>query len=123
MLTFASDAHRQHHPRQPFHDRGRMVDPPEVPERAERIRAAIADADIGPILAPVVHSLDAARRVHSDAYLEFLEHVHAHWCAATNAPDDAEAVPYARAIRGQPRRDPHHPIEALGWYSHDADAI
>jgi len=44
MLTFASDAHRQHHPRQPFHDQGRLIDPPEVPERAERIRAAIVEA-------------------------------------------------------------------------------
>jgi len=123
MLTFASDAHRGHHPRQPFHDQGRMIDPPEVPERAERIRAAIADARIGPIVSPEEHGIQPALRVHTSEYVEFLQHVHAHWRQATNAPDHGEAVPYARPVRGQPFTGPRHPIEALGWYSHDNDAI
>jgi acetoin utilization deacetylase AcuC-like enzyme len=123
MHTFASDAHRQHHPRQPFHDQGHMIDPPEVPERAERIRAAIDASGIGPVVAPAAHGLDSVRRVHTDDYLEFLEHAFERWRAATGAPADAEAVPYARPIRGQPRGAPHHPIEAFGWYSHDNDAI
>ena len=123
MLTFASDAHRGHHPRQPFHDQGRMIDPPEVPERAERIRAAIVDADLGPIVEPEAHGLQPVLRVHTPAYVEFLEHVHAHWRQATDAPESGEAVPYARPVRGQPFSGPHHPIEALGWYSHDNDAI
>jgi len=123
MLTFASDAHRHHHPRQPFHDQGRLIDPPEVPERAERIRAAIVDAGIGPIVAPDEHGLEPVRRVHTADYIEFLEHAFARWRAATGAPADAEAVPYARPIRGQPPAGLHHPIEALGWFSHDNDAI
>jgi acetoin utilization deacetylase AcuC-like enzyme len=123
MLTFASDAHRQHHPRQPFHDQGHMIDPPEVPERAERIRAAITAAAIGPIMAPAEHGLDAVLRVHAADYVEFLEHAHDRWRAATNAGEHAEAVPYARPVRGQPRDSPRHPIAALGWYSHDNDAI
>ena len=61
--------------------------------------------------------------MHTADYVEFLEHVHARWRAATGAPEDAEAVPYARAIRGQPFDGPVHPIAALGWYSHDSDAI
>ncbi len=100
-----------------------MIDPPEVPERAERIRAAIAASGIGPIVAPEQHGLQPALRVHTSEYVEFLQHVHAHWRQATSAPADGEAVPYARPIRGQPFRGPHHPIEALGWYSHDNDAI
>jgi acetoin utilization deacetylase AcuC-like enzyme len=123
MLTVASDAHRQHHPRQPFHDQGHMVDPPEVPERAERIRAAIAASDIGPVVAPNAYGIAAARRVHTSDYLDFLVHAFERWRAATGAPAEAEAVPYARPIRGQPRGAPHHPIEAFGWYSHDNDAI
>ncbi len=123
MLTFASDAHRQHHPRRPFHDQGRMIDPPEVPERAERIRAAIVESGIGPVVAPSPHGLEPVLRVHTADYVQFLEHAFARWRAATGAPLDAEAVPYARPIRGQPRGAPHHPIEAFGWYSHDNDAI
>jgi acetoin utilization deacetylase AcuC-like enzyme len=123
MLTFASDVHRRHHPRQPFHDQGRMIDPPEVPERAERIRTAIAASGIGPILAPDSHGLDPILRVHAADYVDFLEHAHARWRAATNADERAEAVPYARPIRGQPFDSPRHPIAAFGWYSHDNDAI
>ena len=100
-----------------------MIDPPEVPERAERIRAAIVDADLGPIVEPEAHGLQPVLRVHTPAYVEFLEHVHAHWRQATDAPESGEAVPYARPVRGQPFSGPHHPIEALGWYSHDNDAI
>jgi acetoin utilization deacetylase AcuC-like enzyme len=123
MLTFASDAHRQHHPRQPFHDQGHMIDPPEVPERAERIRAAIEASDLGPIRAPESFGHECLLRVHDADYVEFLEHVHARWCAATGAPDDAEAMPYARVIRGQPFAGPKSPIAELGWYSHDSDSI
>jgi len=28
VLIFASDAHRVHHPRLPFYDRGQLIDPP-----------------------------------------------------------------------------------------------
>ncbi|MGO9874147.1 MAG: histone deacetylase family protein [Acidimicrobiia bacterium] len=123
MLTFASDAHRQHHPRQPFHDQGQMIDPPEVPERAERIRAAIAAAEIGPIVEPDQYGLEPILRVHRADYVEFLEHAHGRWLAATNADEHAEAVPYARPIRAQPCGTPRHPIAEFGWYSHDNDAI
>jgi acetoin utilization deacetylase AcuC-like enzyme len=123
MLTFASDVHRRHHPRRPFHDQGHMIDPPEVPARAERIRDAVAAAHIGPIVEPEQHGLEPILRVHSAEYVEFLEHVHDRWCAATNADTDAEAVPYARPIRAQRFDTPRHPIAQLGWYSHDNDAI
>jgi acetoin utilization deacetylase AcuC-like enzyme len=123
MLTFASDVHRQHHPRQPFHDQGHMIDPPEVPARAERIRDAIAAAGIGPILTPDHHGLEPVLRVHSADYVEFLEHAHERWRVATNADEHAEAVPCARPIRGQRFDAAPHPIAELGWYSHDNDAI
>ena len=100
-----------------------MIDPPEVPERAERIRAAIADAGIGPILEPTEHGLAPVHRVHTAEYVDFLEHVHERWRAATGASETAEAVPYSRRIRDQPFAGPQHPIAALGWYSHDNDAV
>jgi acetoin utilization deacetylase AcuC-like enzyme len=122
MLTFASDAHRQHHPRQPFHDRDGLIVPPEVPERAERIRAAIAAAGFA-IEAPTAFGREPVLRVHDAGYVDFLEHAHARWRLATGAPADGEAVPYARAIRGQPLDAPRPVIADLGWYSHDNDAI
>lgn len=122
MLTFASDAHRQHHPRQPFHDRDGLTIPPEVPERAERIRAAIHGAGFT-VEAPTVHGLEPILRVHTAPYVEFLEHAHERWRTMMDAPADGEAVPYARAIRGQPAPEFQSIIADLGWYSHDNDAV
>jgi acetoin utilization deacetylase AcuC-like enzyme len=125
MFLVASDVHRLHHPRQPFLDAGRLVDPPEVPERAERIRAALADdaATLGPINGPREFGLDPVTRVHTIEYVEFLEQAHGRWRAATGLPESSEANPYARAIRDQPFDEPRHVIAQLGWYSHDADPI
>jgi acetoin utilization deacetylase AcuC-like enzyme len=123
VLTIASDAHRAHHPREPFHDFGRMVAPPEVPERAERIRAAIDGARLGAVRAPEPHGLEPVLAVHARDYVEFLATVHAEWRAATGAAEDAEATPYARALRGQPVEAPVHPVAKLGWYSHDTDPM
>jgi acetoin utilization deacetylase AcuC-like enzyme len=122
MLTFASDAHRQHHPRQPFIDRDGLTVPPEVPERAERIRAAI-DAAGFTVETPAEHGLEPILRVHTAPYVEFLEHAHERWRTMMDAPADGEAVPYARAIRGQPRPASQSIIADLGWYSHDNDAL
>ena len=124
MLTFASDAHRQHHPRQPFHDRDGLIVPPEVPERAERIRAAIDAAGIPPSRhRPRTGSNQCCACTPQD-YLDFLEHAH-----ATLADDDGRA----RRRRSGPvrTRDPRptapraaaSAIADLGWYSHDNDAI
>jgi acetoin utilization deacetylase AcuC-like enzyme len=123
MLIVGSDAHRGHHPRRPFLDRGRLVEPPEVPERIERILVALEDAGLGVRVAPHEFPRELLRRVHPTDYLAFLEHAHARWCAATGLEETSEAVAYARAIRGQPYDDPPHIIAQLGWYSHDSDPI
>jgi acetoin utilization deacetylase AcuC-like enzyme len=123
VLTIASDAHRQHHPHDPIHDGGRLVPPPEIPERAERIRAAIFDAGLGDVRSPDEFGPEPVLRVHSTEYIEFLATAHARWCAATGNPSSAEAVPYARPIRDQPHGEIPHVIAQLGWYSHDSDPV
>src|SRR5688572_30101704 len=101
MIAVASDTHRLHHPRQPMLDGGRPVDPPEVPERAERIRAAIDEAGIE-VRAPLEFGLGPVERVHRFDYLDFLEHAHERWRDATGLPELSEATAYARPIRDQP---------------------
>ena len=127
MLIVASDAHRTHHPREPFLDRGQLVEPPEVPERVDRILAAIADAGLGRPEPPRAFAerggSGPTARVHSPEYLEFLEHAHARWRDATGLDESSEAVAYARPIRDQPHLDPEHIIAQLGWYSHDSDPV
>ena len=123
MLIVASDAHRAHHPREPFHDAGRLLDPPEVPERVDRILGSIDDAGLGPVEPPRAFGSHPTSRVHTPEYLEFLEHAHARWRAATGREESSEAVAYARAIRDQPLVELEHVIAQLGWYSHDSDPI
>jgi acetoin utilization deacetylase AcuC-like enzyme len=123
MLIVGSDAHRAHHPRQPFLDRGLPVEPPEVPQRIERIVAALDAAGLGGLTAPREFPRRALRRIHPPDYLTFLEHAHERWRDATGLDEHSEAVAYARAIRDQPFDDPPHVIAQLGWYSHDNDPI
>jgi acetoin utilization deacetylase AcuC-like enzyme len=123
MLIVAGDAHRAHHPRVPFLDRGVEFAPPEVPARADRIRDAIRAAGLGDPQPPQPAGREPVLRVHDADYVEFLEHAHARWRAATGLGEDSEAVAYARPIRGQPHVDPEHVIAGLGWYSHDNDPI
>jgi acetoin utilization deacetylase AcuC-like enzyme len=123
MLTIASDAHRSHHPRTPFADRGHLVDPPEVPERVDRIVLALAEAGFGAPEPPSEFGVDPVLRVHSRAYVAFLEHAHERWRAATGLGIDSEAAAYARAMRGDAFGESDHVIAELGWYSHDGDPI
>jgi acetoin utilization deacetylase AcuC-like enzyme len=123
VLTFCSDAHRAHHPHEPIHDGGRLVPPPEIPERVERIRAALDDAHLGAVQEPGEFGIEPILRVHSTEYVEFLATAHERWCAATGLPVTAEAVPYARPIRDQPHGEPPHVLAQLGWYSHDSDPV
>lgn len=123
MLTIASDVHRRHHPRAPIYDGGRLVPPPEIPERADRIRAAIDRAGIGAIREPEEFGFEPMLRVHTSEYVEFLASAFDEWRNATGEGEDAEAVPYARPIRDQPHSELRHVIARLGWYSHDSDPI
>jgi len=123
MLIVASDAHRAHHPREPFLDRGQLTDPVEIPERVDRILGAIAEAGLGVPQPPRAFGPTPITRVHSPEYLEFLEHAHERWRAATGLDETAEAAAYARPIRDQPHVELVHIIAQLGWYSHDTDPI
>jgi acetoin utilization deacetylase AcuC-like enzyme len=123
VLTVASDAHRAHVPRGDVLDAGTPIPAPEVPERADRILAAIAENGLGPTRAPEVHGLEPVFRVHSRDYVEFLQCAYTEWLAATGASPGSEATAYARPVRGEATPRLVHPIAKLGWYSHDTDPI
>jgi acetoin utilization deacetylase AcuC-like enzyme len=123
MLIVASDAHRTHHPRVPFLDRGQLIDPPEIPERVDRILEAILDAGLGTPQLPRELGYEAITRVHAPEYVEFLEHAHDRWRADTGLDEGSEASAYARPIRDQPLVEIESIIAQLGWYSHDTDPI
>jgi acetoin utilization deacetylase AcuC-like enzyme len=122
-MIVASEAHRAHHAHEPFLDRGRLSEPTEVPERVDRILAAVAETELGAVRAPRAFGVEPISRVHSPEYLEFLEHAHARWRETTGLDESSEASAYARPIRDQPYVEPVHIIAQLGWYSHDTDPV
>jgi acetoin utilization deacetylase AcuC-like enzyme len=123
VLTVASEAHRAHEPHGAVLDAGTPIPSPEIPERADRIVAAIEVNGLGRMREPEPHGLDPVLRVHSPAYVEFLRTAYAEWIAATGATPGSEATAYARPVRGEAVPHLVHPIAKLGWYSHDTDPI
>ncbi|MEO5323369.1 histone deacetylase family protein [Mesorhizobium sp. CC13] len=99
---------------------GAIVPGFEKPSRAEIIRARIEHQKLGDILAPEVHDLAAAKRVHAADYIDFLPTVWPQWEAAGKS---GSAIPFAwptSGLRGDVRP---RTIEALlGFYSFDGGA-
>ncbi|MBN9237121.1 MULTISPECIES: histone deacetylase family protein [Phyllobacteriaceae] len=92
----------------------------EKPSRAEIIKARVESEKLGPILAPEVHDLAAAKRVHKADYIDFLPTVYPEWEALGRS---GSAIPYTWPTRGL-RGDvvPATLDGKLGHYSFDAGA-
>ncbi|TYL23520.1 histone deacetylase family protein, partial [Streptococcus pyogenes] len=90
------------------------------PSRAESIKARAEGEKLGPILAPEVHDLAAAKRVHKADYIDFLPTVYPEWEALGRS---GSAIPYPWPTRGL-RGDvvPATLDGKLGHYSFDAGA-
>ncbi|WP_297910238.1 histone deacetylase family protein [Thiomonas sp.] len=90
MKIFHNSLHAAHAGRQEMF-RGRMVPSHELPERLEHVLAELARRPLGELLEPAVDdaTLQAALlRVHSGAYLEFLQGAWQAWVALD--PDNAQ---------------------------------
>lgn len=99
---------------------GAIVPGFEKPSRAEIIKARIENQKLGDILAPEVHDLTAAKRVHTADYIDFLPTVWPQWEAAGKS---GSAIPFAwptRGLRGDVR--PRNIEALLGFYSFDGGA-
>ncbi len=99
---------------------GAIVPAFELPSRAEFIRARVEETKLGPILPPVEHAMDAAKRVHRADYIDFLPTVWPQWIASGRT---GTAMPYTwptRGLRGDVR--PANIDAQLGYYSFDAGA-
>ncbi|WP_102225989.1 histone deacetylase family protein [Acidimangrovimonas sediminis] len=97
---------------------GQLVPGFEKPERARFIRARIDAVGLGPVSAPETHSLDAARRVHRDDFVDFLPQAWPMWEASGRTNP---TVPFAFPIRGLRADKRPTSIDALlGYYGFDA---
>ena len=99
---------------------GEMVPAFEMPSRAEYVKARIEAVGLGPIIAPEMHGLEAANRVHDPAYVDFLPTVWRRWSESGRV---GTALPYAWPTRGLRGDVAPEAIEALlGYYAFDAGA-
>ena len=99
---------------------GAIVPGFEKPSRAEIISKRVESEKLGPIMAPEVHDLAAAKRVHTADYIDFLPTVWPQWQAAGKS---GSAIPFAwptRGLRGDVR--PRNIEALLGYYSFDGGA-
>ena len=118
MITISSPNHALHAPQSEFF-RGERVPCFESPSRLDFVLAKLA-ARGHEIRTPNTDSMDALRKVHSAAYLTFLQTAWQQWLAVS--PDNAELQPFPSVWPVRTLRhdiEPDNFIAKLGLYSMD----
>lgn len=116
MNVYYSPLHREHDP-QFFVVRGQVRRSNEQPERAERLQAAAVAAG-HQLKLPTAQARTALLRVHTQRYLDFLEHVHAAWQTLPDAAKD-EVAPNIHPFPGEPCTYPDHLLGRVGFHLGD----
>ena len=118
MLTVYSPKHRLHDPPSDFFE-GRLEPYPEMPRRAEIIRGAVEEADLGDTIAPRDFGLEPILAVHTAPYLDHLRTIYDDWIGAGFSP-----VPVLPAVFPRPGLDhlSPSPIARAGQYTFDMSA-
>ncbi len=119
MMKFFYHPDQERHAPPTFLLRGRPVDSPEGPLRAELLSRGLADIGLS-LTAPTEPDSPRLRerlaRIHSPRYLDFLETIHARWRAL---PDAAAMVAPNVHPCGGGHHYPRHPVGLVGWHMHD----
>ncbi len=119
MLTIYSENHKLHHGNGELMN-GSIVPCFEMPRRAELVLERVRDVKLGEVIAPRDFGLTPLRKVHSSAYINFLETAWTDWAALGR---DFDALPMTWPVRGMNQLRPPQQIEAkLGFYSFDGGA-
>ena len=116
MKTIYSDAHRLQDGKAELND-GKLMPCFEMPRRAEIVRARVEDQGLGPIVAPERFGSGPRSRVHTAAFLGFLETAWDAWVAERGAYD---ALPLNWPTRGFHAREPETIDGKLSYFSFDA---
>jgi acetoin utilization deacetylase AcuC-like enzyme len=117
MLTIYSDLHHRHHGNAELID-GQMKPCFEMPRRAEMILARIREIGLGDVREPHRFGEGPIRRVHSNAFVDFLGTAWSEWHAEGRTHDALPLVWPVRSLRGD--RVPDDIDGKLGYYSLDA---
>jgi acetoin utilization deacetylase AcuC-like enzyme len=116
MLTVYSNDHQLHRGRFELSG-GELVPCFECPERADLVFAAVQEAALGNIVAPLDFGLEPILRVHEPRFVQFLQDAWALWTASGR---DCDALPYSWAVRGMHAQEPENIDGKLAYFSFDA---
>jgi acetoin utilization deacetylase AcuC-like enzyme len=116
MRTVYSEDHALQHGAGEL-NQGRMMPVVEKPQRAHTILARVKEVGLGEIIAPTDHGLEPIARVHTAAYLAFLQSAWDEW-SAVHGPIDA--MPLNWLVRGLRQKEPRFIDGRLSYYAGDA---
>ena len=117
MKTVYNAGHAAHDAKHEFF-RGRLVPAFETPQRAQYVLEALQRSGLGEIIAPQDHGLAPPQRVHSSAYLRFLQGAWSEWLAQGGEEEAFPAVWPVRTLRSDV--EPGNFTARLGLYSMDS---
>ena len=119
MLTVYSEDHRGHAPKYEL-TFGEFLPCFEKPSRAEMVLARVKEVGLGEVVAPEDFGRAPLARVHTDAFLDFLEAAWGLWTQETGSA--ADALPEAFVTRGLRQVVPESIYGKLGYYAIDCAA-
>jgi acetoin utilization deacetylase AcuC-like enzyme len=124
MKIFYSDAHLQHNPPFEIFDGGEKVPNFEVPERAERILAALKATRWAEILPPEDFGIDPILAIHAADYIAFLRSAFDEWLSAATDTDYAKSalLPATFPPGGWRKHVPQSLLGKAGYYMMDLSA-
>jgi acetoin utilization deacetylase AcuC-like enzyme len=119
MKTVYSSNHQLHHGQAELHG-GQLVPCFEKPSRADMIHAEVKRRSLGEIIAPQDFGKDRIARVHSPAYVDFLESAWDEWTGIGQTGDILPVCTPARDMRFD--RIPDNIYGKVSYFSFDTTA-
>lgn len=116
MKTVYSDDHRLQDGQAELID-GKLLPCFEKPERADLVHARVREVGLGPTLPPQRFGRAPLERVHTPAFLDFLEGA---WAAWVEEHGEWDALPLVWPTRGMRQREPQAIDGRLSYFSFDA---
>lgn len=118
MLTIYTDDHRLHHGQHELIG-GQFTPCFEKPSRADMVLDRVKAVGLGEIQAPRDFGLEPIRRIHTEGFVNFLQHAWRDWLATGRTHD---MLPIAWPTRRLLQKEPDSIDGRLGYYSFDAGA-
>jgi acetoin utilization deacetylase AcuC-like enzyme len=121
MKIYYSDVHTQHNPPFEYFDGGKEMPYLEMPERMQRVLAALQSRAWTEILPPQDYGLEPILTVHDPSYVEFLRTAYDEWLRQENPQAPVALMPATFPPRRWMRK-PKSVLGQAGYYQFDLSA-